>query len=192
MTFLRNLICLCLAGFASFAAAHDVEGQVILADGSAAKNAVVWLEGSEHASPLRNAMVDQRDLTFIPHVSAVTVGTTVKFPNDDNVYHNVFAEFRAKRFDLGMYPQGSSKKVKFDKPGLVALLCSVHSDMSAYIMVVDTPYFAVTDNRGKFHISGVPGETFKVHAWHESGQEYTDTVNVSGQTNLRLKLGRSR
>ena len=91
---------------------------------------------------------------FLPHVSVVTAGTLVHFPNDDTVFHNVFAYFQAKKFDLGMYPRGATKSVTFDKPGLVVLLCNVHSDMSAYIMVVDTPYYAVTDKRGQYRHRG--------------------------------------
>jgi plastocyanin len=117
-----------------------------------AREAVIYLEGGQKAVPLPHAMVDQRNKTFVPHVSVVTVGTTVRFPNDDTVFHNVFAYFQAKRFDLGIYPRGASKSETFDKPGLVALLCNIHSNMSAYIVVVDTPYYAVSDSSGRFLI----------------------------------------
>jgi plastocyanin len=164
-----------------------VDGQVLLADGSPAVNAVVWIKGSEHATPLFKAVMDQRNLAFIPHVLAVPMGTTVSFPNNDTVFHNIFAEFRAKRFDLGMYPRGTSKKVKFDKEGLVALLCSVHSNMSAYIMVVDTPYYAVTDKKGKFHVSTSPSGSGELNVWHESGQTMRiPYTSMNGPLRIRL------
>ena len=136
-------------------------------------------------------MVDQRDKMFTPHVSVVTRGTTVRFPNDDSVFHNVFAYFQAKKFDLGMYPRGTTKKVTFDKTGLVIILCNVHSYMSAYIMVVDTPYYAVSDGSGHFRLPNVPPGTYTLHGWHESGATLTQTVRVgSGPQALTLALAR--
>lgn len=179
----------CLTG--SYAFANDVTGTVRLANGRPAKNAVVWLKGAAHGEPLRGVVIDQRDLTFIPHVTAVTVGTTIRFPNSDTVYHNVFAEFEAKRFDFGMYPRGSSKTKLFDKPGIVALLCSVHSNMSAYIMVVDTPYFAVTDASGRFKIKDVESGSYEANVWHESKQTARVSAKVSdGKNDLDLKTAR--
>jgi plastocyanin len=162
------------------ASASDVTGTVSLGGRSAARHveAVVYLACDRKPAPLAHAIVDQREKTFIPHVSVVTVGTTVQFPNNDSVFHNVFAYFDAKKFDLGMYPRGVTRTQKFDKPGLVAVLCNVHSDMSAYIMVVDTPYYAVTDGKGRFHIRDVPSGVYTLHAWHESGAISTQTVAV--------------
>ena len=185
---LLSLLFCCLApAFPRTAQAAPVTGQVTLAHGTA-RGAVVTLEGAAHAAPLPHALVDQRDKTFQPHVSVVTRGTTVRFPNDDSVFHNVFAFFQAKKFDLGMYPRGASKSVTFDKPGLVVLLCNVHSDMSAYIMVVDTPYYAVADAQGRFHLLDVPPGTYTLHAWHESGAILTRSVTVSGAANAPLML----
>ena len=155
------------------------------------RGAVIYLEGGAHAAPLANAVVDQRDKMFMPHVSVVTRGTTVRFPNDDTLFHNVFAYFQAKKFDLGMYPRGASKQVTFDKTGLVIVLCNVHSDMSAYIMVVDTPYYAVSDSQGRFRLPDVPPGTYTLHAWHESGAALTETVTVGSQPQtLALALAR--
>ena len=168
---------LCLA--INLGRATDVSGKIQLANGKPAKNAVLWLSGGEKGRPLKSAMVDQRDLMFVPHVSVITVGTTVRFPNNDTVYHNVFAEFDAKRFDLGMYARGSTKTIKFDKPGMVALMCSVHSEMGAYIMVVDTPYYTISDGSGRFRINGVPPGSYVLHVWHESGQTQKQDLTVS-------------
>lgn len=149
--------------------AATLSGAASLAGKSPSRDIVVYLEGDVKATPDQHASVDQRHKMFTPHVSVVSTGTTVRFPNDDTVYHNVFAYFRAKKFDLGMYPQGASKSVTFDKDGLVVLLCNIHSDMTAYIMVVDTPYRAVTDKDGHFAISGIKPGTYTLKAWSETG-----------------------
>lgn len=174
------------------AQAAEVSGKAVLANKGAARQAVIYLEGNKRSTPMAKFVIDQRDKVFIPHVSVVTVGTTVEFPNNDTVFHNVFAYFQVKKFDLGMYPRGASKRVTFDKPGLVALLCNVHSEMSAYIMVVDTPYYAVTDKQGNFRIRDVPPGTYTLRAWHESGVELKQTVTIKADSApLNLVLSRS-
>lgn len=162
-------------------------GTVVSAKGKPIQNAVVWLEGSPKSRPMSKAIIDQRDRKFVPHVSVVTVGTTISFPNNDYYYHNVFAEFDAKKFDLGMYPRGSSKEQKFSKPGLVALLCSVHSEMSAYVMVVDTPYYAVTNSKGEFSIPSIEAGSYDLKAWHESGKSTSLKLTVA-TSNLTQKI----
>ena len=192
-TFPACFAALVLAGvvYAGPASAGAVSGMI--SDGhGAARGAVVYLTGNTaQPLPMTTAMVDQRDKMFTPHVSVVTRGTTVRFPNDDTVFHNVFAYFQAKKFDLGMYPRGTTKKVTFDKTGLVIILCNVHSYMSAYIMVVDTPYYAVSDSSGHFRLPNVPPGTYTLHGWHESGATLTQTVTVgSGPQGLTLALAR--
>lgn len=177
---------------ASFAASVDVTGEVQLPNKKMASQAVVVLEGAQKARPMPKAMIDQRDKTFVPHVLVVTTGTTVEFPNNDVVFHNVFAYYDAKRFDLGMYPRGKSKQVTFDKPGVVALLCSVHSEMSAYIYVADSPYYALTDRRGSFGIKDVPPGDYILKAWHESGSVYTQRISVKAGTAPDLKIQLTR
>ena len=189
---IMTLVYLSLGVLAAGPAAHadGLAGRISLARG-AAREAVVYLEGGAKAPPLTHAMVDQRDKMFEPHVLVVTRGTTVRFPNDDTIFHNVFAYFQAKKFDLGMYPRGATKSITFDKAGLVVLLCNVHSDMSAYIMVVDTPYYAVTDAQGRFRMPNVPPGAYTLHAWHESGAEQTQAVTV-GPRMIPLALMLSR
>ncbi len=167
-----------LVGTINTAFAADLQGTVAMPNKRAASSAVVFLEGAAKAGPLGKAVVDQREKAFSPHVSVVTVGTTVEFPNNDTVFHNVFAYFDAKKFDLGMYPRGASKKVTFDKPGAVTVLCNVHSEMSAYILVVDTPYHSVTDKQGKFQLKNIPAGTYTLKAWHESGAVSSETLIV--------------
>lgn len=159
-------------------------------DGRPVTNAVVWLDGPVKSSP-GSATVDQRKKTFVPHIQVVTVGSRVDFPNNDDVFHNVFAEFQAKRFDLGMYPKGTSKTVTFDKPGIVSVLCNVHASMSAYIVVVDTPYYARTDAQGHFSIKGVAPNSYTLKAWHESGRTGTQKLAVSGDvTDLKISIAK--
>lgn len=187
---MKILFALLLVAQLGPASAGIVSGTVSAPSG-AAHDAVVYLTGGPHAAPLQNAVVDQRNKMFLPHVSVVTRGTAVRFPNDDTLFHNVFAYFQAKKFDLGMYPRGASKNVTFDKTGLVVLLCSVHTSMSAYIMVVDTPYYAVADSRGRYKLPDVPPGTYTLHGWQESGVELTRTVTVgSGPQTLSVALAR--
>ena len=184
-------ILVCVALLSALSAASDVSGQVQISSGRFASNAVVYLEGGPRSTPMQHVVVDQRDREFIPHVSVVTVGTTVDFPNNDTVFHNVFAEYQAKRFDLGMYPRGTSKHQTFDKPGLVAMMCSVHSEMGAYIMVVDTPYYAVADKHGLFLIKNVKPGKYTLKVWHESGQLESRQITVTDQ-NTVLEVRTSR
>ncbi len=97
-------------------------------------------------------VMDQQNLAFIPRVLPIPVGSTVLFPNNDKVDHNVFSMSRTKTFNLGSYEPGKSQTVVFDKPGIVELRCDVHAEMAAYILVMKNPYFAVTDRKGNFEI----------------------------------------
>jgi plastocyanin len=132
---------------------------------------VVYLEsaprGAFEVQEAGHAVMDQRNETFVPHVLAITTGTTVDFPNSDRFYHNVFSLSKTKRFDLGRYAAGESKHVTFDRPGIVRVFCEIHSHMNAYILVFNHPYFAVTDDEGRYHIDNVPPGTYNVVAWHE-------------------------
>lgn len=188
---IRTLLLVTYASASALAIADNVAGEVKLSSGRSAKDAVVYLVGAAKPRPLAHFMVDQRDRMFIPHVSVVPVGTTVDFPNNDNVFHNVFAEYQAKRFDLGMYPRGTVKHQTFDKPGLVAIMCSVHSEMGAFIMVVDTPYYAVADKQGHFDIKDVPPGNYQLKVWHESGETDSTSITVT-DSNSPLEVRTSR
>ncbi|MBS1716277.1 MAG: methylamine utilization protein [Armatimonadetes bacterium] len=162
------------------ASGGQVTGHVTNSAGKPMRDACVIFVGDETARPLKGAMVDQRTISFIPHVKIVTAGTAVSFPNNDVVFHNVFAEYQAKRFDLGLYPRGQKKVVTFNKPGIVSLLCSIHPTMSAYIYVTESPYYAVTDAKGNYKISGIPSGSYRVEVWHETGKVQTFDVRVTG------------
>ncbi len=126
----------------------------------------------------RVAAMDQRSLRFVPHVLAVQVGTTVEFSNSDPLAHNVFSISPAKRFNLGLYGSGTSRAIKFDMPGVVQVLCNVHREMSAYIVVLKNPYFARAAADGSFRIAGVPGGSHRLRIWHESMEDRTRDVEV--------------
>ena len=145
--------------------------------------AVVYLETAprgafEQAEPGR-ATLDQRNETFVPHVLAITTGTTVNFPNSDHLYHNVFSLSKAARFDLGRYAAGKSKAVRFDKPGIVRVFCDIHSHMNAFILVFSHPFFAVTDDDGRYRIDNLPSGSYTIVAWSDRGTFEPKTVTVS-------------
>jgi plastocyanin len=119
------------------------------------------------APPPGRARLDQRNETFVPYVLAVTAGSTVDFPNNDRIYHNVFSLSKAKRFDLGRYPRGQSRSVRFDRPGVVRVFCEIHSHMSAFILVFAHRYFAVTDAEGRYRIEGVPAGSYTLAVWND-------------------------
>jgi hypothetical protein len=112
--------------------------------------------------------VTQKGAVFTPHVLPVVAGTTVEWPNHDDIFHNVFSDSDAKPFDLGLYKGNPpEKRVKFDKPGKVDVYCSIHANMHCIVLVVENPYFAVTDTDGNYSITNVPPGTYKLKAWHE-------------------------
>jgi len=176
-----SLVCLLALGVSP--AAFDVAGTTTLA-GKAIGDAVVWVDapGAPRSAHKAEAVLDQRDLSFFPHVLVVQVGTRVKFPNDDRVFHNVFSFHDGKRFDLGLYPVGAVKYVPFDQPGLSRIFCNIHPQMAAYVMVVDTPYFSVSDESGRFAIAGVPAGAYVAHAWRPGGQILNLSVTVGAGT----------
>ena len=133
---------------------------------------VVWLEpvGNGHApvpAPARRAEIVQKDKRFSPHVLAVPVGTQVDFPNFDPIFHNAFSSFSGQPFDVGLYPPGTSRSVTFRRDGVVRVFCNIHQTMSAVIVVVKTPWYAVTNARGGFQIAGVPPGDYRLRVFYE-------------------------
>jgi plastocyanin len=141
--------------------------------GKPAADVLVWLDapGPEAVANATPVVLDQRNLSFTPRVLAVRVGTTVEFPNSDRVFHNVFSFRDGKRFDLGLYPVGSSRRVTFDKPGLSRIYCNIHPNMAAYVMAVDSVYFAVSDRSGSFRIAAAPIGTLRYYAWRPGAEQ---------------------
>jgi plastocyanin len=148
--------------------------------------AVVYLDGSfPQPASLPTKQVTQKNLTFIPALLPVRVGTKVEFPSLDDTYHNIFSYSPAKRFDLGRYrpDERPVPSEVFDKPGLVILRCDIHEHMRGLILVLDTPYFVVTDPSGHFRLSGLPAGHYTLKAWVDSRTTREKPVDLkNGQT----------
>ncbi len=142
--------------------------------------------------PANRPRIDQKSLIFIPHVLPVVVGTTVDFANSDNVKHNIFSPLKTKKFNLGSYGKDIVKQVTFDKEGEVVLLCNVHTEMSAFIVILPNPYFAKTGNDGKFKIDNIPPGQYTLKTWHEKNRPYRQkvTVEAGNTTEINIKLRR--
>jgi len=130
------------------------------------------LSGAVKKRTPKKRVIEQRGKQFAPHVMAVPTGSTVSFPNFDPIYHNVFSLSKTRPFDLGMYQKGELREVTFDKPGLVRLSCNIHSNMSAYLIVVDDPHYAVVED-GTFAFRSLAPGKYRVQAWSERGGEPT-------------------
>ena len=151
----------------------------ILAPVSELRHVIVYLKDapSRQIAPTR-VEIRQRDETFIPRVVAVPIGSVVDFPNDDPLYHNVFSLSRAREFNLGRYPRGQNKQVRFDRPGIVKVFCDIHSHMTATVMVFNHPWFAVPDADGRYDLPDLPAGDRDITAWHERLGETTTRVRV--------------
>jgi plastocyanin len=137
------------------------------------QNVAVWLDpvDSPAAAPVTStqssATIIQKGKMFEPHVTIVRRGSYISFPNQDPFFHNVFSLYNGKRFDLGLYEAGTSKSIRFDRPGVSYLFCNIHEDMSAIVVAVDTLYHGISDHAGKIEIAGVPDGRYTLHVFYE-------------------------
>ena len=150
-------------------------------------NTVIYIErvdGNQYSPPEEHGVIDQIGNTFIPRILVVQKGTTVDFPNNDLIKHNVFSSpVSCNQFNLGTYDVGVTKSVTFDKPCEVPLLCNTHAEMSAFVVVLDNPYFAITSRDGSFTIGNVPPGNYTLKTWHEKLRPVTQEVTVeAGKT----------
>lgn len=167
--------------------AGDISGKVTAKGTRNSGNAVIYIvktEGAEFAPPEEHAVIDQKDLTFFPHVLPVLVGTTVDFHNSDDVLHNVFTPDKcAEKFNLGTWPKGETRSYTFKAPGCISvMLCNVHPEMEAFVLALETPYFAVSDEEGNYAIKNVPAGKYTLNIWHErlKGEAVEITVPEKG------------
>jgi len=159
-------------------------------DASKAKykaNTVVYIEKANgtFAPPAKHPTMNQKSLVFIPHVLPVLAGTLVDFQNSDDVLHNVFCPDACCKFDLGSYPKGVVKSQKFSKAGCQSvILCNVHPEMEAYVVVLQNPYFAITDKDGNYKISNVPPGNYVLKVWNEKLKSKDQAIVVPASKSL--------
>jgi plastocyanin len=197
MKMTRNLgvIAIVALALSVSAFAGSISGKVSGVNGES----VVYVDtiaGKTFPAPAAHVVIDQKGLLFQPHINVVEVGTTVDFQNSDKVAHNVFwpnfvsGGKKGPGHNLGTWPQGEKRAYKFDQPGVAALLCNVHPEMAGYVVVVPTPYHAVTDKSGNYKIDNVPDGQYNVVAWHEGAKTSTKAVTVSGDTKADLTVSK--
>jgi plastocyanin len=150
-------------------------------------SAVIWLEPVQSvAAPAPGKFtLLQKNKMFTPHLLVVPVGSSVAFPNADPFFHNVFSLFDGKRFDLGLYEAGSTRSVVFSRIGVSYIFCNIHSEMSAVVIALDTPFYSAADPQGTFHVLDVPDGDYNLHVWVEgqpqnSLDQQTKRVRISG------------
>ena len=176
-------------------AAATIDAVVQDGRGGAVRDAVVYAvpEGRPVALPRRGAVMEQRNRAFIPHVLAVQTGTAVRFPNLDDVQHHVYSFSPTKTFQLPLYKGSPPNPVTFDKAGVVTLGCNIHDQMSAVIVVVDTPYFEKTAPNGRASLHDLEPGRYAVHVWApERGELPLRTVTVTGDERVDVSFNTGR
>jgi plastocyanin len=171
---------------AGLSQAGEIKGQVAVQGLKSAENIAVYVDaiaGKDFPPPASHAIMDQHKLTFIPHVLVVLKGTTVDFLNSDALGHNVYwpsvSGSKKLAHNMGTWPQGVKKSFTFNDLGVAPLLCNVHSEMSGYIYVAPTPYFAITGKDGSFDIKDVPAGHYTLKTWSEEGKPTSAPVDVA-------------
>jgi plastocyanin len=169
--------------------ANEIKGKVSVQGMKSAENIAVYVDviaDKKFDAPKDHVVIDQRKMAFIPHVVAVQQGTTVEFLNSDPVGHNVYwpsiSGNKKLSHNLGTWPKGEKKPFQFNDLGVASLLCNVHPEMSGYVVVAPTPYFAVTDKDGNFEIKNVPAGKYTLKTWSEDGKPTTQAVDLSSAT----------
>jgi len=169
--------------------ANEIKGKVSVQGIKSAENIAVYVDviaDKKFDAPKDHVVVDQRKMTFIPLVVVVQQGTTVELLNSDPVGHNVYwpsiSGNKKLSHNLGTWPKGEKKPFQFNDLGTASLLCNVHPEMSGYVVVVPTPYFAVTDKEGNFEIKNIPAGKYTLKTWSEDGKPTSQAVDVSAAT----------
>ncbi len=190
----RTLVALGFFAAALPLAAGDIHGKVACKGVKDSSDAVVYvtaIAGRTFPPPKDHAKVDQLNMVFHPHVLAVQAGTTVDFLNSDALMHNVFTpDACAEKFNLGTWPKGEIRSYAFKSECAAALLCKVHPEMEAFVVVAPTPYFAVTKADGSYAIADVPDGAYTVKVWHPKLKATQKAVTVSGATAADFEIAR--
>jgi plastocyanin len=173
-----------------------LSGKVTILDGnhrplSDASNVVVFLDtvrGNQGFKPApENPVMASQDMSFIPPVLSILAGSTVSFPNKDDMFHNVFSLSKTKAFDLGLYGPGQEKTVTFEKTGLVKVYCNIHENMKAYILVLGNPYFTLTDKDGNYRLKDVPPGTYTLVCWYHGPEGKEEIVTQDKRITVGAK-----
>jgi plastocyanin len=170
--------------------ANVVSGTVLLRDRNGQEirdrsNLVVFIDGAPaSAPPAARTTISHKGRRYTPSILPVVRGQQVDFLNDDGIFHNVFSLSKPKPFDLGIYPQGATRSVRFDQPGLVKIYCNIHPDMVGNILVLTNAHYARTDAQGRFEIRDIPDGEFTLRVWHESTAEVARPIALSGGERL--------
>jgi plastocyanin len=192
MSRLLNLA-LSLTAAGAAVSAGNISGKVTAGKGIS----VVYVEavpGKTFPPPAKPLQMDQKSLLFQPHLLVAPVGATVEFLNSDKVAHNIFwpavSGNKKLSHNMGTWPTGEKRPFKFDTPGIVPLLCNVHPEMSGYIIITPTPFYAETDASGNFKIADVPDGSYTVTAWHEGFKTQSKPVTVAGEATAEFSLSK--
>ena len=185
-----------MASLASAALAGTIQGEVATILATDQKNAVIYIDsvpGLHYEPPAEPALIDQRGLQFIPRVLPVLEGTTVSFRNSDSILHNVFTPGQGgESYDLGTWPLGETRAMVFDRsrsgPRVAVMLCKVHPEMAAYVIVLGNPFFAVSDSLGLFQLTDIPAGTYTLRTWHEFLPPTLRPVTIGRDDTLNLLL----
>ena len=169
------------------ATGSTIRGTVKLKESGDANRVVIFIEKAEgdFFPPAEHPIMDQINLTFIPFVLPVLIGTTVDFHNSDDVLNNIFTpSWAGRKFNLGTYPKGVVRSYTFDRLGEVKLLCNIHPDMEGYILVLQNPYFAIPDEEGKYQVIDVPPGRYTLKIWYArmEGDPQQITINIGQET----------
>ncbi len=174
--------------------AGEIKGKVVCKGVRNSGDAVVYVDaikGKTFEAPKEHVKIDQLNLTFIPHVTAVLVGTTIDFQNSDAVLHNVFSpDFCAAKFNLGTWPKGEIRSYQFKVECVATLLCKVHPEMEGFVVAVPTPYHAVTKPDGSYSIAGVPDGAYTLKVWHPKLMGTQKAVKVAGATAADFEISK--
>ena len=191
---MKTLLALSVLVAALPIAAGDLHGKLVCKGVRDCADAVVYVAavpGKTFPAPKEHAKIDQKNLVFIPHVTAVLVGTTVDFLNSDALLHNVFSpDACADKFNLGTWPQGEIRSYTFKKECVAALLCKVHPEMEAFVVAVPTPWFTLAKPDGSYRIADVPDGSYTVKVWHPKLKSGQKAVTVSGPTEAAFEISR--
>lgn len=150
---------------------------------------VVDIKGAQFNPPAQNPSMDQKNKIFTPHLLPIVAGSTVDFPNTDDVRHSVYSrDGSSTSFNLGQYPAGEVKQVQFPEAGITHLACNIHTEMSAYVISRPNPYFALIDRRGNFEIRDVPAGQWELSFFHEKIETKTIGVRVEADTEVSVEF----